>query len=231
MSPIESKHGNRRRQLPVALYIPNLLCYFRIILAFLGLHFDSTQRPTRALATWILSACLDFLDGILARALNQTSSLGVILDILADNVLRTAVWIAVAATDTSSWLLPATAIVVVEWITMVSTQVHAAQSDTHWKIERANDPWWIRTFFRNNFRNPLGFIGIFGLFSANLCAYASLQRASTTHNPADAFLFLLDTAIVRYVAFLGRGIALCVELRFCIRFAAFIIDKDKREVA
>jgi phosphatidylglycerophosphate synthase len=87
---------------------------------------------------------LDLFDGILARLLNQTSSFGVFLDIVADNILRTIVWIAAALASSAAsigsrtlWsdLLPfcCSFIVCLEWATMVSTQVHAAQNSQHWK--------------------------------------------------------------------------------------------------
>jgi phosphatidylglycerophosphate synthase len=84
--------------LPVVLYVPNVLCYLRIILAYAG-FFYSTTDPVLTVWIWIVSAFLDLFDGILARKLNQCSSLGILLDIAADNILRSNIWVAAAVRD------------------------------------------------------------------------------------------------------------------------------------
>jgi CDP-diacylglycerol--inositol 3-phosphatidyltransferase len=205
--------------LPVALYIPNLLGYARIILAFAGLHLSQT-RPDAAFFVWILSAFLDLFDGLLARALDQCSSLGVLLDIAADNILRTIVWIGVLADD-PSYRFIAGIFICLEWVTMICTQLHATQSGGHWKEQRENDPWLLRTVFQNNFRNPLGTLVIYGLFAANLCVYGS-QHAIIYQN----FPFFV---YFKYAAFLGRGISGFVELYMCKGYISMIIERDIKE--
>lgn len=214
--------------LPVLLYVPNLLGYARIILAFLGLQFASSAssaRPCTAVLLWIASGFLDLFDGILARALNQTSSLGVFLDIAADNILRTVVWVAVAGAASNEGS-PASSvqtsipcfIICLEWTTMVSTQVHAAQNATHWKGARERDPWLVRSYFDNNFRNPIGFLGIFGLFSANLFAYGSYHPILYENIPAFRVLM--------YLAFGGRFLSMLVELWFCFGYLSYMVEQD-----
>ena len=78
-----------------------LLGYARIILAFVGLYYSPID-PVLTLAIWILLALLDLMDGMLARALDQCSSLGVLLDIAADNLLRTTTCIAAAAASSQT---------------------------------------------------------------------------------------------------------------------------------
>ena len=40
-----------------------------------------------------------------------------------------------------------------EWITLLSTQLHSmTEGGKHWKIERENDPLFVRKYFSNNFR-------------------------------------------------------------------------------
>jgi CDP-alcohol phosphatidyltransferase len=103
------------RRLPVVLYVPNLLGYTRIGLAIVGLQYatsttttttaSSPQQqpqpppsPVAAVAIWLAATSLDLLDGWAARALRQTSRFGSLLDIVADNILRTSIWIAAAVT-------------------------------------------------------------------------------------------------------------------------------------
>jgi len=182
---------SRRVVVPIALYIPNLLGYLRIALAFAGLyvavdaavvgeeysHYAESwikrTKPVFAVLIWFTAAFLDLFDGMLARKLNQSSQFGVLLDVAADNVLRTCIWIAAAVASAScSWpqyvplkdeqrvltILAAAFFPCLEWFTMFSTQVFAATGDAeHWKQARQNnDPYLIRWYFANNFRNPLG---------------------------------------------------------------------------
>jgi phosphatidylglycerophosphate synthase len=212
-------------ELPVALFIPNLLGYLRIILAVIGLHLSYTN-PGVAVMTWSVSNLLDFLDGILARLLSQTSSYGVLLDVAADNILRTSIWIAVVLAASTSgnpqsasvYGIVACFIICVEWCTMVSTQVHAAQSDRHWKEARQHDPWIVQMFFQNNFRNPIGALGIYGLFAANLLAYMSFHPILYERIPAFE--------IFMYTAFAGRVLSATIELRFCYLYLAFVLEND-----
>jgi phosphatidylglycerophosphate synthase len=229
--------------LPVVLYVPNVLGYLRIVLAFVGLYFAVVNQPVFAVVSWILSSIMDLFDGIAARVLQQTSSFGVFLDIAADNLLRTTVWLAVAMVSFQyeqkqqflhhyshepSLTLRSVAvpmlsccIICMEWITMVSTQVYAASNGVHWKNARSQDPWMIQFFFRNNFRNPLGFLGIYGLFAANLFMYGSY------HPVLYGNIFCYDTFM--YIAFAGRLLSLLIEIWFCCSYISFLLSNDRIE--
>ena len=65
----------------VALYVPNLIGYFRLITGIAALYyapFHGKQQDTRTyfLAFYFVSYMADALDGTAARALNQTSKFG-----------------------------------------------------------------------------------------------------------------------------------------------------------
>ena len=69
---------------------PNLITYFRLLsIPFILIFYLSGIDILQLLAfiTFILAALSDFLDGYLARKLNQTSVLGKILDPIADKLL------------------------------------------------------------------------------------------------------------------------------------------------
>ncbi len=70
----------------------------------------------------LTAAFMDMIDGPLARLLHQTSQFGVYVDIVADNVWRTAGWMAavMAAPHLASVGL---LVVVVEWLTFFASQV------------------------------------------------------------------------------------------------------------
>ena len=99
--------------------IPNLLTYFRILcvpMVVLCFYWegrletlDRTSDYTRwtALGIFILASITDFFDGYLARIWKQTSSLGRMLDPIADKLLVAACLLLLAADDTiagwSTW--------------------------------------------------------------------------------------------------------------------------------
>ena len=225
-------------RLPVVLYIPNVLGYARIILAFVGLHYSATD-PVKAVATWVATGFLDLFDGILARALQQTSAFGVFLDVCADNILRSVVWVSVAVSASSSSSSAAFGsnegsanngvavtrvacfLICLEWTTMVSTQVYAAVNNENWKLARGRDPWLVQAFFRSNFRNPLGSLGIYGLFCANLFAYGSYHPVLYDAIPFyNAFM---------YLAFAGRLISMAIEIWLCCSYFSFILENDRQQ--
>jgi CDP-diacylglycerol--glycerol-3-phosphate 3-phosphatidyltransferase len=86
--------------LPVALQLPNLLTYGRIaavpLVAGCLLWGTDAARWT-ALAVFILAAVTDFFDGWIARAWQQQSALGRMLDPIADKLLVAGVLLMLAA--------------------------------------------------------------------------------------------------------------------------------------
>ncbi len=80
------------------LNLPNLLTWFRILLIplfvavlYVPTHW-LTQHQANAIAMWIFifAALTDWLDGYLARRLNQTSAFGAFLDPVADKLMVAA---------------------------------------------------------------------------------------------------------------------------------------------
>ena len=65
----------------IALYVPNLIGYFRLITGIAALYYapfnqNKNQDMTYFLAFYFVSYMADALDGTAARALNQTSKFG-----------------------------------------------------------------------------------------------------------------------------------------------------------
>src|SRR5438045_273914 len=77
------------------LNVPNLVTLSRIILIplIIGLYYlpfdwlSDQQKNTTATAIFILAAATDWLDGYLARRLNQLSAFGEFLDPVADKLI------------------------------------------------------------------------------------------------------------------------------------------------
>ncbi len=86
--------------------LPNILTYARVAAVPLvaGLLFWPNEPWARwtALAIFVAAAVTDFFDGYLARAWSQQSSLGRMLDPIADKLLVSAVILMLAANQTIS---------------------------------------------------------------------------------------------------------------------------------
>uniref|UniRef100_V9LDL4 CDP-diacylglycerol--inositol 3-phosphatidyltransferase n=1 Tax=Callorhinchus milii TaxID=7868 RepID=V9LDL4_CALMI len=67
----------------VFLFVPNLIGYVRIILAFISFYF-MPSNPVIASSFYLLSGFLDSFDGYAARLLNQGTRFGAMLDMLTD---------------------------------------------------------------------------------------------------------------------------------------------------
>jgi cardiolipin synthase len=88
-----------------ALTVPNLLTLSRFLLAPVFLALYVSGETVRALAAFAAAAATDLLDGLLARALDQKSRLGAILDPIADKFLAACALFALAARDRlPAWL-------------------------------------------------------------------------------------------------------------------------------
>lgn len=87
--------------------IPNMLTFSRVALIpllILLLFLDSTAARWAAMGLFVFLAVTDYLDGYLARKLNQHSELGALIDPIADKVLVAAIVVALVGTgDIARW--------------------------------------------------------------------------------------------------------------------------------
>lgn len=121
-----------------------------------------------ALLVFVSAASLDVLDGYVARRLNQTSYLGAMLDVVADNILRSCMWVSASLLDARQ-ALPALLCLSVEWLTLVATQLVAQrEGGHHWKKQGEPHPRLVQYFFSNDFWNLLGVWGVGSLFLSPL---------------------------------------------------------------
>lgn len=222
-----SPPGNACCRNSSALYIPNIIGYVRLALLALGTvcmwtapaaHESALAVPVdssegvglaalavsigasgrmRFVMCWLLSCSLDFFDGCLARKLDQCSRLGEVLDVVCDNVARTAMWFAVASTRLE--LAPlAVGLTSLEWLTFAATQIMSAER--HWKSEASRapaSPPIIAEFFSSNFVNPLGILGLAGMYGLPLFLFiepVATRWLETTVRPSieEAFVQTLS---------------------------------------
>ncbi|MFH1349504.1 MAG: CDP-alcohol phosphatidyltransferase family protein [Pseudomonadota bacterium] len=85
--------------------VPNLITSMRIILTPVFIIYLINNEFELALIVFAVCSVSDGVDGILARTLNQKSTLGTFLDPLADKILLVASFIVLAVKDLlPSWL-------------------------------------------------------------------------------------------------------------------------------
>jgi cardiolipin synthase len=120
LDPVSPLPHIRRMQIPASLRsLPNQLTVARILaipVICLMLVIGWDWLRWLALILYVAAAITDWLDGFLARRMNESSDLGKMLDPIADKLLVGALLVIFAWTrDFSSWeLIPAIAILIRE---------------------------------------------------------------------------------------------------------------------
>jgi cardiolipin synthase len=87
------------------LNIPNFLSFLRIALVPVFLWLLLEEMFVSAITVLAIAGLTDFLDGYLARKLNQTTKLGKMLDPVADRLYIFATLLALSATGYVPWWL------------------------------------------------------------------------------------------------------------------------------
>ena len=111
--------------------LPNILSVFRIPMVFLisWLMIINTPLANRwALGIFILSALTDWLDGYLARRLQQITDFGKFADALADKVLTVGLFVSLAALQRlpESWGLLAVLLIITREFMVTGLRLVAA---------------------------------------------------------------------------------------------------------
>jgi cardiolipin synthase len=93
----------RRKEATMPINLPNLLTYARIVMVPIVVGcvvYDTDGGRWAAVGIFALAAITDFFDGYLARAWEQQSNLGRMLDPIADKLLVAAVLLALTRVGT-----------------------------------------------------------------------------------------------------------------------------------
>ena len=72
----------------ILLYVPNVIGYLRVVL-LAGFYLTALSQWKVALTCYLLSFAGDLLEGYFAKKLNQTSTFGMILDMVTDRIATT----------------------------------------------------------------------------------------------------------------------------------------------
>ncbi|KAJ7314059.1 hypothetical protein JRQ81_005978 [Phrynocephalus forsythii] len=114
----------------IFLFVPNLIGYARIIFAFIAFYFMPTSHVVASFF-YLLSGFLDAFDGHAARALNQGTRFGAMLDMLTDRCTTMCLLVNLAMLYPESALLFQLSMsldVASHWLHLHSTVVKGGES-------------------------------------------------------------------------------------------------------
>lgn len=129
------------------LSIPNIICYFRILLVpvFLYVYFTAETTGEHLLSAFILilSSISDFLDGFIARKYDMVTDLGKLIDPVADKLTQFVVACTLVYTYPAyAWLVAVIVLkdgmlLIVGWYIYKKTGKHLAQAEMPGKVATA----------------------------------------------------------------------------------------------
>lgn len=212
--------SNKKSEEPenIFLFVPNLIGYGRIFLALLSFWFMPTNYVA---ASWcyLLSGFLDAFDGHAARALNQSTKFGAMLDMLTDRC-ATMCLLATLSTFYPNWLfffqLSMTIDMSCHWIHLHTSLLEGKTS--HKFMDEGSNPL-IRLYYTSR---PV----LFGMCAGNEIFYASLYLLHFTYGPF--YIFYITAVLCFPVAIAKLGIALFQGYLACINLGMVDVAERKK---
>ncbi|KAI2803917.1 hypothetical protein RDWZM_001783 [Blomia tropicalis] len=215
----------RQEQNPF-LFVPNLIGYARIILAILACY-TMPHYPTATLIFYFFSAFLDAFDGLAARALDQSTKFGSLLDQLTDRcgTLCLIFVLGLFYPTYLFWFQMSVAIdIASHWI---HTQVTLMSGKTSHKSIDLNENPILRLYYTNR---PI----LFSMCFANEVFYVSLYMLYFYEGPlvlGSVGLFRLLTYICGPLAVAKATISLIQLIAACINVKELDLAERRSAVA
>ncbi|BGP37700.1 phosphatidylinositol synthase 1 (CDP-alcohol phosphatidyltransferase1) [Rhodotorula kratochvilovae] len=229
----------------IFLFVPNLIGYTRVLLGAAALTYMPTHPKFCTLA-YCISALLDAVDGVAARALGQTSKFGAILDMVTDRCMLSCLLCFLASA------YPRLALVFMFLISLdfSSHYIHmyasvASGSTSHKKVTKEQS-WILWSYYNNSTTlfifcaaNELFFVALYVLNSYSVPLLPSLPASLTpllAHLPAPLLKLALRVSWPHVVAVLSAPICAGKQLINVVQFvkAAKLLarsDQEERWVA
>ncbi|DBA85054.1 hypothetical protein WJX79_010359 [Trebouxia sp. C0005] len=192
----------------VALFVPNLIGYLRLVLLAAAVC-TGVSAPQLTYCLFLVNLLLDGLDGIAARRLNQCSSFGAFLDVFVDNLTRGTLW--VWSTPAPFGILP----VILE--TTVFTCTHRG-GGAAWKTGCFSQaPRWVQSIMADGFKTPSGALAVVGLMGLPLWLWACRYMPGSLY--ASPFFGVL--------VIVGRLVCASVEVWVLCAHISGLLQQDK----
>ncbi len=158
--------------------VPNSIGHFRLaLIAICGVC--QKHYPLVSFNLYLLSVGLDFIDGAIARKLNQCTKYGEWLDQVTDSI-GTTLQYCLLCYAINPLCIVWCGLISIDWIYRVNM---ATSMDKYWKTDRKkSDNVLVEEYFRNNFSNPIGYYGCISnqLFPAVLLLIWNAPKVTTT---------------------------------------------------
>ncbi|KAM9305802.1 CDP-diacylglycerol--inositol 3-phosphatidyltransferase isoform 2-T2 [Gastrophryne carolinensis] len=207
----------------IFLFVPNLIGYARILFAFVAFYFMPTS-PLVASTFYLLSGLLDAFDGHAARALNQGTKFGAMLDMLTDRCATMCLLVNLSLLYPSCTLLFQLSMsldIASHWLHLHSSTLKG--SDSHKTIDLSGNPV-LRLYYTSR---PVLFL----MCAGNELFYCMLYLLHFTEGPAGGRLgsmglFRLILWISCPVSLLKSGISLLHLVTASCNMAA--LDRAER---
>ena len=179
--------------------IPNLITYFRLVsIPFILVFYLSGMYILQLLAfiIFILAALSDFLDGYLARKLNQTSVLGKILDPIADKLLVILVFMMFINSDLLNTYTTIGILIITarEIIVMTMREITAHQGIM------------IDVIKLSKLKTTLQFISLIMLFLVSITRSSNIQVINLTNTFIYATAIISLISLIIYIKTVHRNI-------------------------
>ncbi|KAM5152655.1 CDP-diacylglycerol--inositol 3-phosphatidyltransferase [Mantella aurantiaca] len=209
----------------IFLFVPNLIGYARIAFAFVAFYFMPTS-PLVASTFYLLSGLLDAFDGHAARALNQGTKFGAMLDMLTDRCATMCLLVNLSLLYPSYTLLFQLSMsldIASHWLHLHSSILKG--SDSHKTIDLSGNPV-LRLYYTSR---PV----LFMMCAGNELFYCMLYLLYFTEGPAVALgplgalgIFRLIFWVSCPISLLKSGISLLHMLTASCNMAA--LDRAER---
>eukprot|EP01023_Acetabularia_acetabulum_P066290 TRINITY_DN8936_c0_g1_i10.p1 TRINITY_DN8936_c0_g1~~TRINITY_DN8936_c0_g1_i10.p1 ORF type:complete len:172 (+),score=5.53 TRINITY_DN8936_c0_g1_i10:75-590(+) len=136
-----------QRHESITIFVPNIIGYIRVIctLASLAVAF---KHPLMASLVYFVGFVLDAVDGFVARRLNQTSTMGILLDMTTDRLSTTGLLCVLCMAYPSQYMIFVALIfldISSHWTQMYSTLLVGKASH-----KDSEDQGWLMRLYYNN---------------------------------------------------------------------------------
>lgn len=199
-------NGNSHAQTPITLdtdagpgeniflFWPNLIGYFRIVLAIASLYYMPLHPRTCSLL-YSISCLLDALDGYAARYFNQSTRFGAVLDMVTDRCTTSCLLVFLSSAF-PRWAIVFQGLISLDfashYLHMYATLAMGGSAESHKNVDKSRS-WLLNLYYTNKTvlfvtcaLNELFFIALYLLsFSSPLLSPQLLQTVGETKAAAE----------------------------------------------
>ncbi|KAJ9661525.1 phosphatidylinositol synthase 1 (CDP-alcohol phosphatidyltransferase1) [Neophaeococcomyces mojaviensis] len=182
-----------QREENIFLFLPNLIGYFRVVLAIASLYYMPLHPRTCSLL-YSISCILDALDGFAARRYNQSTTFGAVLDMVTDRCTTSCLLVFLASAF-PRWSIIFQGLISLDlashYIHMYATLTMGGSGQSHKKVDSSRS-YILHLYYTNRTvlflfcaLNELFFIALYLLSFSSPLLSPSLLVSSDPSNPAS----------------------------------------------